>query len=271
MSSRLRERRRSARVPTIVGGPALPVEGAPAVQHGAQGRGVGWRAFSAMIVVSLGVVLALFFGADIFYVHSIAVGGLKTMTVQEVYGLTGIANMHIFWVDPAEVRRSLLRSPTIADATVQVGWPPNMVQIIVQEREPALVWEQAGVRTWIDIQGRVMRQRADRDLLRVVSEDSEGPPSPNEAVDVDVVTGALQLKSLYPTIPLLRYNPDKGLGYRDQRGWDAWFGTGTDMPEKVAVYNAIVNTLLAQGKQPVEVNVVNVDAPYFSLVGGGIQ
>jgi hypothetical protein len=146
-----------------------------------------------------------------------------------------------------------------------------MVQIIVQEREPALVWEQAGVRTWLDIQGRVMRQRADRDLLRVVSEDGEGPPSPNEAVDVGVVTGALQLKSLYPAISVLRYNPDKGLGYRDERGWDAWFGTGTNMPEKVAVYNAIVNTLLGQGKKPIEVNVVNVDAPYFSLVGGGVQ
>ncbi len=131
--------------------------------------------------------------------------------------------------------------------TVTVGWPPNMVQIIVQEREPAVVWDQAGVQTWVDMQGRVMLQREERpDLVRIVAEDSDGPIGPNVQVPLDVVTGALQLKALRPNIDMLRYDVEKGLGYQDGRGWEAWFGTGTDMPEKLLVYEAMVDNLVAR-------------------------
>jgi cell division septal protein FtsQ len=241
-----------------------------AVQHGARGRGrVGWRIFSGLVVLSLVGVLFLFFSADIFYIHSINVAGLRYITKEEVYGLADIANMHLFWVDPTEVRRSLLRSPTIADAQVEVGWPPNMVQIVVEERQPALTWEQAGVATWVDLQGRVMRQRENRkDLVRIVADNAiEGPLGPNVQVPSEVVAGALQIKSLYPNIEMLRYNPNKGLGYQDGRGWEVWFGTGTDMPEKLRIYTAMVNNLLSRGIQPSEVNVVNPDAPYYRKLG----
>ena len=90
------------------------------------------------------MVLALLFSSDAFYVHSIAVGGLKYMSSNEIFTLTNVTNMHIFWVDPDQVRADILSSPTIADAQVRIGWPPNMVQIVITEREPALVWEQAG-------------------------------------------------------------------------------------------------------------------------------
>ena len=113
------------------------------------------------------------------------------------------------------MRKAVLRSPTIADATVTVGWPPNMVQIIVQEREPAVVWDQAGVPTWVDIQGRVMLQREERpDLVRIVAEDSDGPLGPNVQVPLDVVTGALQLKALRPNIDVLRYDVKRDWGIR---------------------------------------------------------
>lgn len=274
MTSRLRERRRSSpsRVPGILRGPigtAVPAE-RPAVQHGARRWGFSsWRMFSGMIVVSLSALLALFFVADIFYIHSIAVGGLKYMTKEEVFALTGVADMHVFWVDPQEVRRNILRSPTIADAQVSVGWPPTMVQIVVEEREPALVWVQASVPIWVDIQGRVMSQREDRsDLLRIISEVDDGPLSQNVQIELPIVSGALQLKSMYPAMDMVRYNPIKGLGYQDGRGWMAWFGTGTNMPEKIRIYNAIVDNLLARGVSVGEINVVNPDAPYYLLLRG---
>lgn len=223
---------------------------------------------SAMIVLGLLVVLFLLFSANIFYIRSVAVGGLKTMTKEEIFALTGIANMHIFWVDPQEVRKNILRSPTIADANVQVGWPPNMVQIVVQEREPALIWEQAGVTVWLDIQGRVMNQREDRpDLLRILSEVGDGPLGPNVQIEVDIVAGALQLKALRSNIDTLRYDPNKGLGYADGRGWMAWFGTGSDMPEKLLIYETIVKDNEARGVRPVEINVTNPDAPVYCCEG----
>lgn len=277
MTLRSREGRRAAgaaRLPAIWRGPLTPpdaVDG-PALPHGTQGRVfVSWRVFSGLIVVSLATVLFLFFSADAFYVRSIAVGGLRYLTKEEVFALSGVANMHIFWIDPAEVRANILRSPTIADASVYVGWPPQMIQVVIQEREPAAVWEQAGLATWIDLQGRVMRQWEDRpDLIRILADTlTDGPLSPEMSIAPAVVNGALQLQELLPQEDVLRFHPDKGLGLKDERGWDAWFGVGTDMPEKILIYNAIVANLQARGVQPSEVNIVNPDAPFYcGLISG---
>lgn len=272
MTSRLRERRKTGtRTPTVVrspSDPAAPVERAPA-QHGAQRRGFsGWRAISAMVVVGMVVVLFLFFSASIFYVHGVTVAGLKYMSKEEIFALTGIADMHIFWVDPQQVRQNILRSPTVADASVQIGWPPNMVQITIQEREPALIWEQSGVAVWLDIQGRVMSMREDRpDLLRVQSDVDDGPLGPNVQMDVNIVTGALQLKQLRSNITDLRYDPTNGLGFADGRGWIVWFGTGTDMPEKLNIYESIVNNVTARGVHPTEFNLTNPDSPVYCCEG----
>jgi cell division septal protein FtsQ len=272
MTSRLRERRRrTERTPGVwLGGQRSPAEDRPEVQHGERGRVyVSWRIFSGLIVASLLTVLFMFFNADTFYIHSIAVGGLQYLTKEEVFALTDIANMHIFWVDPDQVRSNILRSPTVADADVQIGWPPNMVQIVIEERQPALVWEQSGIATWIDLQGRVMRQREDRpDLLRVSSDIADGPVGPNVQINVEVVNGALQLRTLFPNLQVLRYHPEKGLGFQDERGWEAWFGTGTDMPEKMLIYQAIVTNLQGRGIQPGAVDVSNPDAPHYSVLWG---
>lgn len=275
-STRARERRRAttSRTPGIWQGTHEPVEERPPVQHGVRGRVfVSWRVFSGLIILALMMVLWLFFTADIFYVHSVAVGGLEYLTKEEVFALSDIANVHIFWIDPQTVRQSILRSPTVADARVEVGWPPNMVQIIIEERQPALVWEQAGVATWIDAQGRIMQQREDRpELLRISREPAPNeitsPLGPSDRLDVSIVNGAMQLKSLYPNTTVLRYHPDKGLGFSDSGGWEVWFGTGTDMPQKILVYDAIVVNLAARGILPGEINVSNLDSPFYSKAWG---
>ena len=263
-------RRRNSRSPGIWRGPSRAAD-RPTVEHGVRDRSfVGWRLISGLIVASLVGILFLFFSADAFYVHSISVGGLQYLTKEEVFALTDIADMHVFWVDPEQVRESVMRSPTVADATVTVEWPPQMVKILIEERQPALTWEQAGVTTWIDLQGRVMRMREERpDLVRIVTESEIGGPlGPNVQLDTGVVGGALQLRGLYPQISTLRYHPEKGLGYTDGRGWSVWFGIGTDMPEKLVVYEAIVENLVARGIQPGEINVANRHAPFYSVIQG---
>jgi hypothetical protein len=282
MTSRARDKQRrgssaSSRSPGIWRGPLTsPDPDGTEVEHGVRPAGMSWRLVSALIVVALIVVLTLFFTFDAFYVHSISVGGLHYLTVEEVFALSGIVvpgegNQHLFWLDPEEIRQNILRSPSVADVRVYIDWPPNMVQIIIEEREPALVWEQGGVAVWLDLQGRVMRQREDRpDLLRISVNNlvDESLLEANASVDQDVVTGALQLQELLPDTHMLRYDATKGLGFQDNRGWDAWFGVGTGMPERLLIYNAIVNDLVGRGIQPGEVNVSNPDYPFYSVLWG---
>jgi hypothetical protein len=228
----------------------------------------GARLVSAMIVLGMVVVLVVFFMTDTFYVRGAAVGGNEYLSVSDVYTVAGVDAWHLFWIDPNEVRNNLRAFPTIADATVQIGWPPNMVQIVIEEREPALVWEQAGVQVWIDLQGRVMSRRANVEgLIRVIADSIEADAlGPNTRLPVDVVSGALQLHQLAPDIAVLRFHPNKGLGYNDPRGWEAWFGSGTNMAEKMLIYNAIIGSMQARGITPNEINVGNPDAPVYCCV-----
>ena len=229
---------------------------------------MSWRILSAMIILGLVLVLTLFFTSDAFYVHSIAVGGLKYLTKEEVFALTETSNLHIFWVDPEVVRKNLLRFQMIADAQVTVGWPPNMVQIIVEEREPALIWVQSGTVYWIDLQGRVMPVRGDRpDLIQILADPDSIELDTNQRVPADVVNGALQLHELLPNVAELRYHPINGLGFRDASGANVWLGQGTDMPEKIVIYQAIAQNLSVRNIQALEINIVNPDAPFYCPLG----
>lgn len=260
-------RRRSNREPAIWRNPILGTMDRPQVFKRGQVF-VSWRVVSGILLLVLIGALAVFFFSDNFYVRGIAVGGLDTMTVNEVYALLHVDGLHVFWLDPDTIRADLLQSPTIANATVSVGFPPNAIQIIVEEREPALVWEQAGVASWIDLQGRVMRQREDRQTLLRIQTDPLIDGSIGVSIDPLIVTSAIQLRDLLPNVPAFRYHPDKGLGYNDPGGWEVWFGIGLDMQQKFLIYNAIVADNAAQGTVPTEINLVNTHRPFVSMRAG---
>jgi hypothetical protein len=248
---------------------------------------VSWRWLSGLLSLVLIVMLYLFMTRGEFYIHQIAVGYTDSehfLTPDEIYGLTNLANSQIFWADADAVKALLEANPQIASADVRIGWPPNMVQVTVTERQPALIWEQSGQRVWVDVRGRVMALRRDMpDLVRVIVE------KPSQAVhiskcewqgvdrvlgrgdciDQETVNGVLQFKALYPNVTEMVYDPVKGLGFHDGRHWTLWIGSGIDIQAKMAVYNAIVANLQASGIQPVEINVANPDAPYYNAVSTG--
>ncbi|MBK9123295.1 MAG: FtsQ-type POTRA domain-containing protein [Chloroflexi bacterium] len=236
------------------------------VQHGVRLNAINWRYVSGLMIVTLILLMLVMLRSDVFIVRGISVSGTTYLDTREIFRYTGIAEQHVLQVDPARIQATLLEIPTIADAVVTLTWPPDMIRIRITEREPVLVWNQNGVEAWVDIHGRVLTAPPeDRpDLLRVNTRGIEEPISINDSIPQDVVDGARQLKDLVPTERRLRYDPFLGLGFRDDRGWEAWFGSGLDMPVKILVYNQLVDTLLARGITPSVVNVANPDRPYCS-------
>jgi len=234
-------------------------------------KGFSWRIVSGLMILLLSGVLFLFFYSDVFYVTNIRVGGVNYITVEEVFTYAKIADYHVFWVTPDEVAENVTASPSIAAANVRIGWPPNMVTIEVEERDPALIWEQDGVAHWIDIQGNVMDIRQDRDdLVRIVVDDPlyEGPIGNSDGLDDEIVTAILQLQTLRPDIRSWRFHPDYGLGWRNDNGWDVWLGVGEFMDEKLQIYEAQSASLIARGIQPGVFNIVNVDSPFYTVLWG---
>ncbi|MGJ3237614.1 MAG: cell division protein FtsQ/DivIB [Anaerolineae bacterium] len=243
----------------------------PAVSQIEEPKGFNWRIISGLIVIMLSGVLFLFFYSDVFYVTNIRVGGANYMTVEEVFTYADVANYHIFWVTSEMVANNVTRYQSIANAQVRIGWPPNMVTITIEEREPALIWEQNGVAVWIDVQGNVMDMREERpDLVRIVVDDPlfEGPLGNADGLDPAIVFGVLQLHTMRPDVLTWRYHPVNGLGWRNDNGWDVWLGTGTSMAEKMQIYERLSADIIARGIQPGELNIVDTDAPYYTVLWG---
>lgn len=239
------------------------------VEHGVRNQfGVSARTVSGLIVVTLTLVLIAFFVTDYFYVRSITVSGAHYLDDAAVFRYADIAEIHVFWLNPKTVRESILQADVVADVQVKVGWPPEMVRITIEEREPALVWSQGGVLALVDLQGQRLRYLGDDEdysgLLLVIADGSiEGLPGLDESIPLDAVNGALQLQTLITGIQQLTYHPAKGLGFFESGGWDAWFGVGTDMPDKLLIYEALRENLLARGISAVEINVAHLDAAYY--------
>ncbi|MEO1286599.1 MAG: FtsQ-type POTRA domain-containing protein [Chloroflexota bacterium] len=268
-------RRRQQRGTTYTGvlrrGRNRTAEERPTVNQIEAPKGFNWRIVSGFMILLLSGVLALFFYSDAFYVSNIRVGGVNYMTVEEVFTYSRVANWHIFWITPEMVSENVEEYASVADASVRIGWPPNMVTITVEEREPALIWEQNGVAVWVDVQGNVMDMRDERaDLVRIIVEDPfiEGPLGDSNGLDSDIVFGLLQLHDLRPDITAWRYDPVDGLGWRNANGWDVWLGIGTDMDEKMRIYEVLSEQLIARGIQPGQLNIVDTDNPYYTVLWG---
>ncbi len=250
------------------------------IGHGIRRGGeFSWRIISGMIFISLSFVLVMFFVTDFFYIRSVEVSGTNFLTAAEVFRYADIAEQHVFWVNPETVRENILQSsPVVADVEVTVRWPPNAVRIVIQEREPALIWVQAGVTALVDVHGRVLRFPREgidplpEGLITVNAADTgNGPPGGDVLVNTDAITGALQLKQLIPSITSLSYNTIDGLGFHEPGGWDVWLGTGTDMRNKLLIYEALAANLQSRGILPQEINVADPNAVHYccQAVSGG--
>lgn len=274
MLSRSRNRRRRAdRSPGVLRRTS-PSEIAERRTQEQQERGdsyIRWRILSALIVLVFGAMLVFIFTTDLFYVRSVRVRGLGYLTTEEVFGFADVANYHLFWLDPDVVRDSILRSSSIADARVELAWPPHMINIEIEERQPAIIWSEAGQRLWVDLQGRMMPARVEtNNLIRVevTAGAFDETLTDGQQLDKDIVFGALQLQELLPQNSFLNYDRVHGLGWTDENGWQVWMGAGTGMTDKLKIYQTLVQDLITRGIQPGEINIANPNAPFYTVLWG---
>jgi cell division septal protein FtsQ len=223
---------------------------------------LGWRAMSITLVALLSVLLGRMLTDPGMYINGVNLGGAALVPGEEIYAAAGIAGQHIFWVDAAEVQRKVSAVPGIASANVHIDWPAT-VTIQVVERIPVVSWTEGSQKSWVDADGNKFAARTDLPgLLPITVDDAAGtaykiaPPA--------AVAGALQLQQLRPNIEMLHYDSQHGLSYQDGRGWRGYFGVGTDMVQKLAVYEQLVTNLTARGVQPKTISVESYQAPYYT-------
>ncbi len=248
----------------------------------ARSHAISWRTrlqrvISALVTsprwVSLLILLVIgsafyFVGADAtYYIKNVEVAGAATLSQRAIVEASRMEGMHVFWLDPADAARGVAEIPSILTATVEIVWP-GAATIAVSERAPVLAWDQAGDRFWVDEEGRLMQARHQAPELLLILSQQPDKLFVGERVPSDVVAGALQLRQERPNIGPLFYEAGSGLSYEDGRNWRAFFGTGLDMNQKLAVYEALVVDLQARGLQPKYISVINKDKPFYLLAGG---
>lgn len=237
---------------------------------------------------------------EAFYLTRIPVEGVFSIAAEEIVSASGLAGEHIFAADPEKAAAAITKVPGVIGAAVEVSWP-NQVIITVKEDAPIAIWEDPDGRFWINEQGNLIPARLDVPGLytiqansvsavigrQYVSEDEaetaeaeiapvtdetvaeDEPMTGTEAIaelgqiPADILNAALLLSELAPERTSITYDTRHGLTYTDSRGWDVYLGTGTDIEQKLAVYESIVTELQAQGLAPEYVSVSNQEKPFF--------
>lgn len=234
-----------------------------------------WRLGAVILSLVFITLLVLAFQLPYFYIPSALVFGNSRIASEEINGILGVSGQNIFTVQPDELERRLrLNYPEITAASVEV-YLPNTVYVTITERQPVLLWQQNGGFTWVDETGVAFRPRGEAAGLVIVAavdappastQPSTDPYSPPPFIQKDLVEAARILAPLVPAGSTLTYSAADGLGFKDPRGWQAAFGTSAyDMPLKVRVYQALVESLGQRSRTPIFISVVHPDGPYYRM------
>ena len=262
---------------------------------------LGWRGISFLMAIFLAALLYFFWTSPIFRVDQPIVTGLKRTKASHMTSLLDVEGKVIFDVNASQMENEIMDAfPEVSSASVTIDFP-SKVAITVTERVPVLVWQQDEKSVLVDQDGitfpiredmlldsyprviaqgdppEVVEQTDDSSMLDLAGLDVFSLSEVKDRLDfteernveqilsVEMVESILILVSRAPTEAELIYDPMVGLGWKDQRGWDVYFGELENLDMKLNVYEAILENLKANNTRPSMINVALVHTPYYRL------
>jgi cell division protein FtsQ len=231
------------------------------------------RWISGLITAGLIFLLYTMWTSAIFTVSGVRVLGNQRLSAAEIEAAIRMNGQPIFLAVPERIETSLRAAYfDLEAAEVHVGFP-NKIVVEVVERTPVIAWYQGNALACIDRNGVAFPPRAATEGLLVVTATGSPPPvevgmdtPPYERpyLAPEVVQAMLTLAPYLPPGAPMIYDPRYGIGWQDGRGWLVYFGQNTeDIPMKLQAYQAIVETLSAQGIQPSLISMEYLHAPYY--------
>ncbi len=256
---------------------------------------VGWRVLSLLIVGILSYALLTAWRSPEYRIAEIKVTGLQRLTEEEVLAKVSAIGLHSFAVEPDMIKAELVAAfPDFRDVTVKVGIPATL-EIVVSERQPMIAWQSKKAMIWIDSEGYLIPPRGasgeilaiqadsipayqirssieDPGTLKVVRDKPFFKANPSalaffavpKQIDGALLTAMLQLNAWMPNEKTLLYQKQRGLGWKDARGWNVFVGQKLEgINDKMVMYETIVRKLEKQGISPTLVSVEFLHAPYY--------
>ena len=234
---------------------------------------LGPRWISGGLTLLLVVLLFTMWTANTFLVSGADVTGNQRLSAADVSAALGVTGQPIFAAIPSQIETNLRTAfPDLAGVSVQVGLP-NHIYVNVVERAPVLIWSQGDKITWIDANGVSFTPRGNVPGLIPIASNGNPPQVPGDpkklVYDQPFISPAMvqAIQTLAPQVPAgspMIYDPKYGMGWQDPRGWSVYFGQNTqDIPMKLKVYQAILDTITKQGVQPTLISVEYLDTPFY--------
>jgi cell division protein FtsQ len=234
---------------------------------------LGPRWVSAGMTLLLGFLLFAMWTASPFLVKAAGVRGNQRLDAAEINAVIGFIGEPIFKAIPSQIEANLRTAfSDLESISVHVGFPNHLIVDVV-ERIPVLAWYQDGVVTWVDANGVAFMPRGEfSGLIQVAANGSPIPVASDPALPLVeqkfIAPEMVQaLTDLVPDVPAgmpMIFDPQYGMGWQDPLGWTVYFGQdSTNIPMKLVVYQAIVNSLTLQGVQPSLISVEYLNAPFY--------
>jgi len=234
------------------------------------------RLLSGVMVAVLGLLIYYLWNSPSFHVEGAKIIGLQRLNSRDINAIMNLEGESIFAIDPQVLEQKAREAfPEFALVKVDVGMPAN-VDITVEERLPILTWRQEGRTVLVDANGIAFPQRDQGDSTpAMVVEAFDSPPimqnesalagSPVQFIPVEMVSAILSMSAQAPDETPVVYDSKHGLGWKDTRGWEVYFGDALDIDMKLRVYNAMLKELQDDGVQPVLISVEYIHRPYYRL------
>lgn len=257
----------------------------------------GWRLLSLVLVGFLSYALLTAWRSPEYRVTSVQISGLQCLNEEDLLAVIDVSGMHIFAVQPQEISDAIAAEfPELRDIQVTISLPAR-ISISVVERQPMFVWQMDDSLMWVDTEGYLIPARGtapqmltilanalpiyqlDKDLkeegvTKIIQDKSISKPGLSELtfftqtkhIDSSLLVGVLQLNAWMPAEPSLLYQEQRGLGWKDTRGWEVYLGRKLEsINDKMLMYETIVRELEDQGISPSMVSVEFLHAPYYRL------
>ncbi|HET7376107.1 MAG TPA: FtsQ-type POTRA domain-containing protein, partial [Anaerolineae bacterium] len=209
----------------------------------------------ALLAIVIGLALWLAFD-DRFYVSSITVTGNVRVDAATIVEKSGVLGQHIFWMQPQAVAQQLVTAlPSVRSAEMTCTFPADCT-LSVEERQPIVAWQYGSAVTWIDADRVAFAAEGKSAGSLITIEAVQGPALfPGQRADQQLIEAAVAVARAMPTVQHYRYTAKNGLEFDDPRGFPVYLGLGSNMADRVMIWQALRAELTAKNILPKFVDV----------------
>ena len=190
------------------------------------------------------------------------VSGNNYLDAELIQQQADVAGENIFLINPAHIAAKLTTFiPQVEEAKIRLGLP-NQVVILIQERQPVLVYSRGDNIQWASNDGHLFPMTQPRDDLPLLVDEDGSATTDGAMLNPGIWDAIQEISANIPEIKEYHYREVYGLFFISPEGWRVYLGDGENMQKKLATWQIIRQQIL-QENRPVKKVDLRYDRVYI--------